>query len=119
MMKVILNDVRIYAFHGVLQQENKIGAYFTIYAELDTDFSKAMETDELEGTVSYADVFEIIKKEMSIPSKLIEHVGGRIMRSIFDNFPSVTKVKLRIIKENPPMGADCKGAGIEIEECRK
>ena len=118
-MKIILKELRLYAFHGVLPQENKIGAYFTINAELDTDFSKAIETDELDGTVSYADVLEVIKKEMSTPSKLIEHVGGRIIKSIFAEFPSVTKVKLRIIKENPPMGADCKGAGIEIEESRK
>lgn len=119
MMKIILDSVRIYAFHGVLSQENKIGAYFIVSAELDTDFSKAMETDELEGTVSYADVYELIKEEMSITSKLIEHVGGRITKGIFNRFPSVTKVKLRIIKENPPMGADCKGAGIEIEDYRK
>lgn len=118
-MKVILNDVRLYAFHGVLPQENKIGAYFIINVELDTDFSHAIETDELDGTVSYADVLEVIKKEMSTPSKLIEHVGGRIIRSIFAQFPTVTKAKLRIIKENPPMGADCKGAGIEIEDYRK
>lgn len=118
-MKIILDSVRIYAFHGVMPQENKIGAYFTVSAELETDFSQAMATDELEGTVSYADVFDVIKKEMATPSKLLEHVGGRIITNLFRSFPTVTKIKLRIIKENPPMGADCKGAGIEIEETRK
>ena len=118
-MKIILDSVRIYAFHGVMPQENKIGAYFTVSAELETDFSQAMATDELEGTVSYANVFDVIKKEMATPSKLLEHVGGRIITTLFRSFPTVTKIKLRIIKENPPMGADCKGAGIEIEETRK
>jgi len=118
MMKIILDSVRIYAFHGVMPQENKIGAYFTVSAELDTDFTHAIETDELEGTVSYAGVLEVIKKEMSVPSKLLEHVGGRIVSALFRSFPSVTNVKIRIIKENPPMGADCKGAGVEISATR-
>ena len=118
-MKIILDSVRIYAYHGVMPQETKIGAYFTVSAELDTDFSRAMATDELDGTVSYADVFNVIKQEMATPSKLLEHVGGRIVTALFSSFPTVTRVKVRIMKENPPMGADCKGAGIEIEETRK
>ena len=116
-MKLILDSVRIYAYHGVMPQEAKIGAYFRVSAELDTDFSRA--TDELDGTVSYADVFNVIKTEMATPSKLLEHVGGRIVTALFCNFPTVTRVKVRIMKENPPMGADCNGAGIEIEETRK
>jgi dihydroneopterin aldolase len=77
-----------------------------------------METDELSGTVNYASVLEIIKGEMAMPSKLLEHVGGRIVKTIFSTFSDVSRVKLQIVKENPPFGADCKGAGIEIEEFR-
>ena len=53
-----------------------------------------------------------------MPSKLLEHVGGRIVKTIFSTFSDVSRVKLQIVKENPPFGADCKGAGIEIEEFR-
>ena len=111
---IILKRVRIYAYHGVLPQERKIGAYFIIDLKLDTDFSESMETDELNGTISYADVYDVIKKEMDIPSNLLEHVGGRIIKALFGKFNNIYKVYLRIMKENPPIGAELEGAGIEI-----
>lgn len=115
MNKVILKGLRIFAYHGVLEQERTVGAYFKIDLTLDTDFSHAMETDELGGTISYADVFEIVKQEMAVPSKLLEHVGGRIVKALHSHY-KINKVYLRIMKENPPMGADLEAAGIEIEE---
>lgn len=116
MNRVVLKGLRIFAYHGVMPQENKVGAYFTIDVRLDTDFSHALETDELEGTISYADVYDIIRREMAIPSKLLEHVGGRIVKALRSELPNINKVYIRILKENPPMGADLTGAGIEIEE---
>jgi len=114
MHNIILKGIRIYAYHGVLPQEREIGAYFTIDLKIETDFSNAIETDDLEGTISYADVYEIVKREMAIPSKLIEHVGGRIVKALRSELHNINKVYLRILKENPPMGADIEGAGIEI-----
>ena len=49
MHSIILKGVRIYAYHGVLPQERTVGAYFTIDIKLDTDFTRAIETDELEA----------------------------------------------------------------------
>lgn len=115
MNSVVLKGLRIYAYHGVMPQENEVGAYFVIDLRLDTDFAHAMETDELEGTVSYADVCDIVRREMAIPSKLLEHVGGRIVKALRSELPNINKVYIRILKENPPMGADLAGAGIEIE----
>lgn len=112
--KIVIEGLRLYAFHGVMEQERTIGTYFIVDAEITIDFSVAITTDKLCGTISYADIFEIIKKEMAIPSKLIEHVGGRIVTAIIKRFPNVSEVKLKILKENPPMGAECRGAGIEI-----
>lgn len=116
MNRVVLQGLRIFAYHGVMPQEKEVGAYFIIDVRLDTDFSHAMETDELEGTISYADVYDIIRREMAIPSKLLEHVGGRIVKALRSELPNINKVYIRILKENPPMGADLTGAGIEIEE---
>lgn len=116
MNRVVLQGLRIFAYHGVMPQEKEVGAYFIIDVRLDTDFSHAMETDELEGTISYADVYDIIRREMAIPSKLLEHVGGRIVKALRSELPNINKVYIRILKENPPIGADLTGAGIEIEE---
>ena len=113
--RILLPRVRFYAHHGVDPQEQQTGAYFHVGMEADTDFNEAMQTDRLEGTVSYADLYESIKAEMDIPSKLLEHVAGRILQRLFDNFPSISRIHLTLTKENPPMGADCREAGVEIE----
>lgn len=116
MHSIIIKGLKIYAYHGVLPQERKVGAQFYIDLKLETDFTHAMQTDELEGTISYADVYDIVKREMAIPSKLLEHVGGRIIKALRSELPNIYKVYLRILKENPPMGGDMIGAGIEIED---
>lgn len=113
--RILLPRVRFYAYHGVDPQEQLTGAYFHVGIEADTDFNEAMQTDRLEGTVSYADLYESIKTEMDIPSKLLEHVAGRILQRLFDDFPSISRIRLTLTKENPPMGADCREAGVEIE----
>ena len=92
-----------------------MGATFILNIAIDTDFSKAMETDELEGTISYAEVYEVVKAEMAVPSKLLEHVAGRICNALLHRFPTAQAVHLEILKENPPMGADCAGAGVLVE----
>ena len=112
--KILLKDLRIYANHGVLPQERVVGAYYILNIGIDTDFSRAMETDELEGTISYAEVYDVVKAEMAIPSKLLEHVAGRICNALLHRFPTAQAIHLEILKENPPMGADCRGAGVSV-----
>ena len=109
--KIILKDIRIFAHHGVLPQERAVGAYFTLNLRIQTDFSRALATDDLAGTISYADAFEVVKAEMAVPSQLLEHVAGRICQALFDRFPAAEAIHLELLKENPPMGADCAGAG--------
>ncbi|MBQ6965354.1 MAG: dihydroneopterin aldolase [Bacteroidaceae bacterium] len=111
---VIIEGLRLYAYHGAMAQERKVGAYFTIDADIATDFSYAIETDKLRGTINYADILAIIKREMAIPSRLVEHVTGRIAHAILAECPTAQTVHLKILKENPPMGSDCRGAGVEI-----
>lgn len=115
MHSILLRNLRVFAHHGVMPQETVVGCWFTINLRLTTDFTKAMETDDLNGTVSYADVFKAVKEEMNIPSKLLEHAGGRIVRRLFRQFPSVSRINLQLMKENPPMGADIESAGVEID----
>lgn len=111
---IILENLHIFARHGVAPQETTVGNDFIISLRIGTDFTKALEQDDLDGTISYADLTESIKKEMAIPSKLLEHVGGRIVRRLFDEYPSIQSVELKLCKRNPPMGADIDTAGIEL-----
>lgn len=116
--KISLNEIRIYAFHGVDKQENIVGNNYIVNIVLDTDFSRAAFEDNLEGTVNYAEVYETVKKEMIIPSRLIEHVAFRIARSILEKFAGVSRVSVSLAKENPPMGADISSTEVKITVAR-
>lgn len=111
---IFLKQIRCYAYHGVAPQENLIGNEYVIDLKLKVDISRASRTDDVTDTVSYADVHELVKVEMNIPSKLLEHVGGRIAEKLFEAFPAIEEIELRLSKRNPPMGADIDVAGIEL-----
>ena len=112
--KIFLRQVRFHAYHGVLEQERRVGNDYVINVVAECDFTHAMLTDELEDTVSYADIYRVVKEEMAIPSKLLEHVAGRIGERLFNEFPSIQSLDISIMKVNPPFGADCEGAGVEV-----
>lgn len=112
--KIYLRNVRFHAFHGVLPQEGIVGNDYLVNLVLDYDFSSAIQTDELQGTLNYAEVYQKVREEMVVPSKLLEHVAGRIAHRLFSDFPEIQKLQLSITKVNPPMGADSDGAGVEV-----
>lgn len=112
--KIYLRNVRFHAFHGVLPQEGIVGNDYLVNLVLDYDFSSALKTDDLRGTLNYAEVYQKVKEEMVVPSKLLEHVAGRIAHRLFSDFPEIQKLQLSITKVNPPMGADSDGAGVEV-----
>ena len=110
---VILRNVRFHAFHGVLPQERQVGGDFLLTLRVGYPLDKAMESDKVEDTLNYASLYTLAKREMDIPSQLLEHVAGRIAKAIINAFPAVTSVNLELTKQNPPMGADCDGAAVE------
>lgn len=112
--KIYLRNVRSHAFHGVLPQEGIVGNDYLVNLVLDYDFSSAMQTDDLQGTLNYAEVYQKVREEMAVPSKLLEYVAGRIAHRLFSDFPEIQKLQLSITKVNPPMGADSDGAGVEV-----
>lgn len=116
---ILLKEIRCYAYHGVAPQENLIGNEYIIDLKLKVDISKAAQTDEVADTVNYAKVHQVIMAEMAVPSKLLEHVGGRIIEKLFQQFPALEEIELHLSKRNPPMGADVESAGIELHCSRK
>ena len=117
-MQIHLTSIRLYAYHGCLPEETKIGGHYSVDLTIETDFSEAAKTDDLSKTVDYCDVFEIVKIEMSIPSKLIEHVGKRIADSLLKTIPRIDAVKVCVTKIAPPMNGDVASVSITIEEKR-
>ncbi len=101
-----LNRVRIYAFHGCMEAEQRVGNYFEIDVDLNVDAEKAMISDNLSDALNYVEVYDIINREMQIKSKLLENVAYRIVKSIRENFSAdiLKGGRLKIAKMNPPIG---------------
>lgn len=115
---ILLQNLHFHAFHGVAPQEQLVGNDFVINLRLGTDFSLAMQSDEVGDTVSYAEVFAALREEMNTPSKLLEHVAGRIMARLYRDFPTISSIELTLLKRNPPMNADIDAAGVELHTTR-
>ena len=113
--KIQLNDVRFYAYHGVDEQERVVGNRFVVDLEVSVDFSEAMTTDRLEHTINYAALYSVVQAEMLQPSKLLEHVAGRIIAALLRTFPEITAIGLKIAKQVPPIGADLKECAVVVE----
>ncbi len=118
-MYINLEGMRYFARHGVDPQETVVGAYFTLDLKLKTDFSRAAQTDEVTDTINYADIHAVLKEEMRIPSKLLEHVCQRIGERLFRDFPAIEAMEIRLSKENPPMGAEGRHVGVEVHYTRE
>ena len=115
---ILLPQMQFHAYHGVLPQEHLVGAQFTVSLEVATRFDQALLSDNLEGTISYADIHAAVKDEMSTPSALLEHVAGRIAHRLLHDFPTIDSLKIEVMKQNPPMGADIPAAGVRLEATR-
>ena len=112
--KIYLDEMRFYAYHGVMEQERLVGGEYCVSLAVEADLTEAVRTDDVANTVNYAALYEVVKNEMAVPSKLLEHVAGRIGRRALDMFERITTLTIRVTKLNPPMGADCKGASVEL-----
>jgi dihydroneopterin aldolase len=111
---VFINRLRLYARHGVMEQERRVGAEFEVSLRVQYNISRAMETDDVADTLSYADLSDLVHREMAVPSRLLEHVAGRIAHAVIQAWPEAEAVDVTLTKLNPPMGADCAGAGVEL-----
>lgn len=113
---VEVNGIKLYAFHGCLPEEEKIGGHYLVDVYMETDFSKAAETDELSKTIDYVIVNRIVKEQMAIRSKLIEHVGQRIINSIKAEVKNIDLLRVKVIKVCPPINGDVNNVAIIIED---
>lgn len=113
-----LKDIRVYAHHGCLKEETAIGSDYIVNLSVHSDLSTSAQTDELVDTVDYVDLNRIVKEEMSMPSKLLEHIAERIINRVFKEHLSIDKASIEVEKVNPPIGGDVKGVSVELFKSR-
>ena len=101
-----VNNIRLFANHGCLEEEAKIGSEYRVDIEVKADLKKSSKTDELEDTVDYVHLNYIVKEEMAIRSKLLEEVAQRILNRFFKELRMIRKATVSVAKINPPIGGN-------------
>ena len=115
MGRIYLKNIRLYAFHGCLDEEEKIGSDYVVNLAIDADLNVSSQSDNLKDTVDYVSLHAIVKEEMSIRSKLLEKVADRILKRILKDHRQVILVKVKVAKINPPIGGNVDEVAIERE----
>jgi 7,8-dihydroneopterin aldolase/epimerase/oxygenase len=111
-----VNGIQLYCYHGCLEEEAIIGGNYEVDVYMECDFWKAAKTDDLLETINYVQINEIVTEEMKIRSKLIEHVGQRIVTRMRSEVKRLDYVKVKIWKISPPINGDVKNVAIVIED---
>ncbi len=104
--KIVVDNIRVYAYHGCLKEETIIGSDYSVTIQVTANLTPASHSDDLTDTVDYVLLNRIVKEEMKIPSKLLEHVCQRIIQRIFIESPLVQSTKVSVSKLNPPIEGD-------------
>ena len=116
--KIRVTDIKVYAYHGCLEEEAKIGSDYLVQVTVDADLTTSTQSDDLIDTVDYVHINAIVTEEMGIRSKLLEHVAQRILNRIFREIPLVDSADVSVSKMNPPIGGDVKMVTIELHQKR-
>lgn len=101
--EISLNDIILYGYHGVYPQEKEIGNEFHVSLSVFIPYNEEVQKDSLMHTVSYADLYEIVREEMHKVSDLLENVASRIVFRLKKDFPVIKRGRITITKQHPPI----------------
>jgi dihydroneopterin aldolase len=111
---ILVEGISVYAYHGCLEEEGRIGCNYLVDVRMETDFTEAAKTDDLNRTIDYVTVYNIVREQMGIRSKLIEHVGQRIVDTLKEQLKGLHSLEVKVTKLNPPMNGNVEKVSIVI-----
>ena len=111
-----LRNMQFYAYHGVMPHEKIVGGDYRVTLQLEADLSSACGSDELGDTLNYAQLYELVKSEVEVPSRLIEHLAGRIHGKIREHYPQITSLTVTLAKLHPPISGMMEAAEITLTD---
>lgn len=114
-----VENIRVFAYHGCLKEETKIGSDYRVDLQVEANLQTSAKTDDLKDTVDYVFLNKVIKEEMKIPSHLLETVAKRILNRVFNEDKIVKKATVWVSKLNPPIGGDVEKVTIKMTDKRK
>jgi dihydroneopterin aldolase len=109
MSLIKLEGMEFFAYHGCFKEEQIIGTKFRVDLTIETNVDEAANNDDIHLTINYLNVYQMVKKQMEVKSKLLENVGKRILDELYNQFTGVIKAEVKVSKLNPPLGGklDC------------
>ncbi|HIS34331.1 MAG TPA: dihydroneopterin aldolase [Candidatus Avirikenella pullistercoris] len=110
-----IENMEFYAYHGCYKEEKVVGNRFIVYMKLETDVEKASVSDDVKDTVSYLEVYQVVKEQMEIGSNILEHVARRILSAVVDKFPQIDYALVKISKMNPPLGGQIERVSVTMD----
>ncbi|HEU4792091.1 MAG TPA: dihydroneopterin aldolase [Nitrolancea sp.] len=119
--QILLEGMVFYGYHGVYEEERRLGQRFVVDLEAACDLRPAAVSDDITRTVSYSDLFRITKSVVEgTPRALIESVAETIAAAILDQFPAIAEVAVTVRKpEAPIQGSVLRGVGVRIRRGRE
>lgn len=115
MDKISFHRMSFYGYHGVYEEENKLGQRFYMDVDLYMDLRAAGTSDDLKQTVDYADIYHIARKIMEgPPCQLVETLCEKTAAALLQNFASVEEVMVRVEKPGPPIPGHYQSVSVEI-----
>lgn len=110
-----IENMEFYAFHGCYREEQAVGNVFQVCFRMEVDAGTASRTDNVADTVSYLDVYEVIREQMEIPSHVLEHVARRILDAVAERFPGVLAARVKVSKMAPPLGGRVEKVSVSLD----
>lgn len=106
--------MEFFAYHGFYDEEQKIGNKYSVTITLCLDLSKPGLSDKLSDTVSYEEVYKVVKKIMENPTRLLENIANNISEALFTTYQQIESSEISVSKYNPPIGGVCEKAEVII-----
>lgn len=110
-----LKGLKFFSYHGLYDYERKNGGWFKVDVIFNCDASNAIDNDSIEGTVNYEEIYKIVRNEMEVPSRLVEHVAGRIHKKITEDVPGVLQLLVTVYKLEAPLGGPLDHVSITVQ----
>ncbi|UOQ52933.1 dihydroneopterin aldolase [Hymenobacter cellulosivorans] len=118
MGQIALEGMEFFAYHGFFEEEQKLGNRYTVDLYIGTDLHAAGTSDNLDTTVNYVELYGLVREEMAVSARLLEHVGHRILDRVLGQFAQVKSVKVSVAKHNPPFGGVCARSRVTMKRKR-
>jgi dihydroneopterin aldolase len=117
-MKILIEELKVIMNIGVRDEERSYPQEIIINLECECDFTKAIETDKINHTINYKDIYkEILEFCKNNSPRLLEKLGGELMQYLFLKFPLIDAIKIQVFK--PVAIPSAKRTGIEIYKTRE